>query len=71
MLSYPMQLYSSVLVCSNDLPQNPPQITAGLKRLTKPETIIVNEVRVKRPAEAGPVDKHVPTRRRDASAGER
>lgn len=72
-----MQLYSGLLVLSaqcetsNDQPQSPPQITSVLQRLTKPETIIVNEVRVKMPAEAGPVDKHVLTRRGDTLAGER
>lgn len=59
MLSYQTQFYSCLLAfiaqCEiyNDPPQNPPQITAVLEQWTNPETIIVNEVRVKTLAEAG------------------
>lgn len=76
-LSYQTQFYSSLLVFSaqcgkyNDLPQNPPQFTVVLEHLTNPGTIIVNEVIVKTPAEAGRLDKHIPTRRGDTLAGER
>lgn len=64
MLSYQTQFYSSLLAFSaqceiyNDPPQNPPQITPVLEQWTNPETIIVNEVSVKTPAEAGRADKH-------------
>lgn len=77
MLSYQMQFYSSLLVFSaqcetyNDLAQSPPQIRWVLEQLTNPETIIVNEVRVKTPAAAGLVDKHTLTHRGDALAAER
>lgn len=69
-LSYQKQFYSSLLVFSdqceiyNDLAQSPPQIRWVLEQLTNPETIIVNEVRVKTPAEAGLVDKHTDSQRR-------
>lgn len=64
MLSYQTHFYSSLLAFNaqceiyNDPPQNPPQIMAVLERWTNPETIIVNEVRVKTLAEAGRADKH-------------